>query len=154
MGKKTTTTSTSNTDSSTKPTSASKTAVSATAKTAGKKSGTKKVKAAPEPAADLKFKYTRLPRAPLLRIVKDMAHEVDEDARVQAQLLDHIEYKFQEWMADIVRSTVMTAASQKRKTMMVKDLDLVGQIRGDKNDVSSFSRSSQAAGAAVTVASD
>ena len=64
-----------------------------------------------------------------VRLVKEMAHEVDPDARVQAQLLDRLEQVVQQDLSGLVGNTVRAAQKEKRKTMMVKDLDFIMEIR-------------------------
>jgi histone H3/H4 len=97
-------------------------------KTAGK---TRKPKVV-TPPSELKFNYPRLPRAPLLRMVKDMAKAIDKDARVQANLLDRVEQIVQDTVADLIKSTVLAAQQHNRKTMMVKDLDFIIDLRSGK----------------------
>jgi histone H3/H4 len=97
-----------------------------------------------------RYDLTRVGR---YKINQKLASKVDPDARIQAQLLDRLEQIMQEYMAELVSSTVLTAGNQKRKTMMVKDLDFIIKIRGPKNDTSSFTNSSQpTATSAVTSA--
>merc|ERR1712110_44722 len=93
-------------------------------KTAGKKR-----KTTSEPTVEIKHKFARLPRAPFLRQVKEMAKEIDPDARVQAQLLDRLEQVQQEFLYSLVSNTVRAAKNFNRKTMMVKDLDFVMDIQ-------------------------
>lgn len=94
-------------------------------KTAGKKAR----KTTAEPVSEIKHKFARLPRAPLLRQVKEMAKHVDPEARVQAQLLDRLEQEQQEHMFRLVSNTVRAAKNFNRKTMMVKDLEFVMDIQ-------------------------
>jgi histone H3/H4 len=121
-------------------------------KTAGTVAGKapRKPKASATPDDKLKFKYARLPRAPLLRMVKDMAHETDPDARVQANLLDRVEQIVQETIADLISSTVLAARKEKRKTMMVKDLDFIMELRSGKTSNSMSLSSSVSSSAQVS----
>jgi histone H3/H4 len=100
------------------------------AKTAGKKSSTRKTATAP--ARELKYEYSRLPRQPLLRLIKEMAHKVDAEARVQGHILDRLEQIVQDYMSNLVSNTVLAARKEKRKTIMEKDLDFILEIQGAK----------------------
>ena len=95
-------------------------------KTAGKK---QRKTTSSEPTVEIKHRFDRLPRAPFLRQVKEMAKDIDPDARVQAQLLDRLEQVQQEFLYNLVSNTVRAAKNFNRKTMMVKDLDFVMDIQ-------------------------
>ena len=105
-----------------------------TSVTAVSKSVTKKTKA-PVKEIKLMFPDEKLPRAPLLRLVKAMAKKEDPDARIQAQLLNRLEDVIQRYMSDLVTNTVRAARKEKRKTLMVKDLDFILDIRGNSGKV-------------------
>ena len=118
------------------------------AKTAGKKAARKAVST---PAAEIKFEFDRLPRAPLLRIIKTMAHKVDPEARVQAHVLDRFEQIIQTNISDLVKNTVLAAQKEKRKTIMVKDLDFIQNIMAGKQ--SGFSQVAASVDVAVAAPS-
>lgn len=119
--------------------------------TVGKK--VRKAAAPAEPATEIKLRFDRLPRAPFLRLVKEMAKQIDPDARVQASLLDRLEQVQQEYLYSLVSNTVRAAKNFNRKTMMVKDLDFVMDIQGSSaSKVSSVSVPSVPATAAAAPA--
>ena len=84
-----------------------------------------------------------------------MAHKIDPEARVQAHVLDRYEQIIQQYVSNLVTSTVMAAQKEKRKTIMVKDLDFILQIQGGKpsNFSSAVSVSADASVAAPSTAS-
>lgn len=85
------------------------------------------------PAPEIKFPYKRLPRAPLLRLLKEMAHKRDPESRVQSDLLDRLELYTQQQVDSLVEGILLASKEGKRKTMMAKDLDFILEIRGEKN---------------------
>ena len=74
-----------------------------------------------------------LPRAPFMRLVKNIAEGTDHQIRFQSQAIQALQEAAEGYIVGLFEDTNLCAIHAKRQTVMKKDMELARRIRGDRN---------------------
>jgi histone H3 len=74
-----------------------------------------------------------LPRAPFMRLVKDITEKTDHQLRFQSQAIQALQEATEAYIVGLFEDTNLCAIHAKRQTVMKKDMELARRIRGDRN---------------------
>jgi len=71
-------------------------------------------------------------RAPFQRLVREIAHEFNDDLRFQQSAVDALQEASESYLVGLFEDTNLCAIHGKRVTIMPKDIQLARRIRGEK----------------------
>lgn len=74
-----------------------------------------------------------LPRAPFLRILKQIAKEHNDEMRWNSQAVQALQEAAEAYIVGVFEDTSLCAVHAKRQTILKKDMDLARRLRGDRN---------------------
>ena len=77
---------------------------------------------------------TLIPKAPFYRLVKDIAHSIDNELRFQGQALAALQEAAEAYCVGLFEDSALCAVHAKRQTVTKADMLLARRIRGDDNN--------------------
>lgn len=73
-------------------------------------------------------------KLPFQRLVREIAHSIQEDLRFQLSALDAIQEASEDYLTGLFEDTNLCAVHAKRVTIFSRDMQLARRIRGDRSN--------------------